>query len=76
MQGTHKTKTWGKHGIGLRLEVGNRQLRQSSVRQYRESQSKLYRGFSGGPGVENGLPLQGTQVQALVQEDATCLGDS
>ena len=30
--------------------------------------------FSGGPVVENGLPLQGTQVQALVQEGSTCLG--
>ena len=30
--------------------------------------------FSGGPGVKIHLPLQGTRVRALVQEDPTCRG--
>ena len=40
------------------------------------SLDKIIRGLSGGPVVKNHLPVQGTQVRSLVQEDSACCGAS
>ena len=51
---------------------------EKSIKHYKNSIDSIIikknRGFPGGAVVENRLPMQGTRVRALVQEDPTCHG--